>query len=744
MRAAPIDIHCATRTIMTHSINDRSWARIHDYSPLSTREESLPRTNAEAPLGIEFDTDDIMLLHPWLDESIQALSAQTKHEAKAALAALQQAQPKNGTASVFLRWLVELLDGLSGTKVELALSTIAQRYCITAPRLLAILGEDDVCQMNIHQLEDIYAELMSDPDPLVPRSTLANGIRDFHAFLNRHYKKPFITKESEVFGEQHSLKPVDASILTFDEYSKAQKWLDKAHGNVRDIKASKIILTLAFKLGMRRMEIFGLLLSDLQLDFRPTCLVQKNLKRRIKTNSSKRVLPLLAFLSKAELALLTQWIQIYRNPSADLDGSAEDDPYFFRGFTGDPDQHWTKKITDLAIEAIRTVTKDKQLYLHHLRHAFATWTYLRLRAPELSNIHKHFEGCPATVFALRTGRRLRVLLYNRDPGVSRTYAFAVSRLLGHSSPVSSFGHYIHSSDMILCAIAEREAARLPNGILLSASGLQKSAAYDNYQQSVEQLLVASRKMHMPVSAIREKNVPPIRPRGRPRSLSAHESADWTPLDMVDRMLASAIADRTVDSGVAKAFGVSEAFVTTIVEKATNFGKQIGMKTAADGSISEIPLKVHKQEPGKNYCNELEKRLADMSTRAPLLYAEGIQLYLSHYDQEKKDVVFRGTSDLPAAKRFLKFLESLGCKDDEFCWVIRTVEASTATLPPWAKSLENRWAPKTYKTIRPKKASSAGSYAKWLGILPVLENATSVGLPVAHIMFLASLTIAASA
>ena len=740
MRASLIDIHCATRGVVTHSVNDRSWARIHNYPYASHLEESVSQKNDDGPLDSEFDTDDIMLLHPWLQESIQALNLPTKQQARQAIDTLRNSESDKGTASLFLHWLIDLLDGLSATKVELKISTITQRYQITAPRLLAILGEDDVRQMDIHNLEDIYADLMSDPDPLIPRSVLANGIRDFHSFLNRHHKKPFITKESEVLGERHSLKPVDASILTFDEYFSAQDWLDKAPVNVRDKKSSKIILALAFKLGARRMEIFGLLLSDLQLVYRPTLLIQKNSKRRIKTNSSRRVMPLLAFLGKAELTLLTEWIEIYRNPSAKLEGSPDHDPYFFHGFTGDPDQYWTKKITDLAVSAIRAVTNDRQLYLHHLRHSFASWTYLRLRAPDFPNIHKHFEECPATVFALKTGKRLRVLLYNRDPGVSRTYAFAVSRLLGHSSPISSFGHYIHSSDLVLGAITARETARMPIGILLAASGLQKSAAYENYGKSLAQLLIASRMQHIAAGAIREKNVVPVRTRGRPRSPSVHESAQWIPLVLADQILASSITDRKVSSAIAKEFDVREDFVTTLISKATDYGRQIGLKTGSDGSISEIPLRVHKQEAGRNYCNELERRLAEMSTRAPLLYAEGIKLYLSHYDHEKKDVVFRGEKDLPAARRLLKFLSSLGCKEDEFCWVIRTIDFSTSTLPPWAKSLEKLWTPKTFKAIKPKKASSAGSYAKWLGILPVLGNSTSVGLPVAHTIFLASLTI----
>jgi integrase len=738
LRAAPIDVYCAGRAIITHSINERSWARTHELAFVADLELNVETTEAESNLSGGFDVDDILLLNPWLGESISALKLQTKQEAKSAIDSLIGAEAKDGKAFIFMYWLSELLSDIGATKVALKISTISQRYRAAAPRLLAMLGDDDVRQLNIHELEDIYAELMSDPDPLVPRSALANGIREFHAYLHRHYRKPFITNESEVFGERLSLKPVDASIITFDEYAKAQKLLDKTRGNKRDIMASKIVLALGFKLGMRRMEIFGLLLSDLQLLSRPTCLVQKNPRRRIKTNSSRRVLPLRAFLDKAELSLLTEWIQTYRTQSASPGEAVEDDPHFFLGFTGDPDQFWTKKITAMAIDAMRKVTQDEQLYLHHLRHSFASWTYLRLRAPDFPNIHKHFEECPATVAALRTGRRLRVLLYNRDPGVSRTYAYAVARLLGHSSPMSSFGYYIHTSDLIIGAIAAREAARLPVGIKLAASGLQKSAAYENLQQSMDRLLAASRTKYMPAGARSSKVAAPARSRGRPSLAPAHETSAWMSLDLIQQVLVSAITDRDPVNAIASALELDADLINAILERAATYGTRIGINISSDGILSEIPLKVHKQSAARHFCIQLEKRLAEMSMRAPVLYAEGINLYLRHFDPVKKDVVFRGKKDLSALNKLLKFMDSLGCLEIEFSWVLRSIDTSCTTLPVWVKNIEMKWKPKLIKNIKPKKATSASSYAKWLGILPILPDGISIGLPVANIIFLASL------
>jgi hypothetical protein len=223
----------------------------------------------------------------------------------------------------------------------------------------------------------------------------------------------------------------------------------------------------------------------------------------------------------------------------------------------------------------------------------------------------------------------------------------------------------------------------------------------------------------------------------------HESADWYALESVGQILENAINNRKAASVISMEFGVSQDFVESIVQKATVFGMQLGLKTDANGSITEVPLKVHKLEPGRVYCEQLERRLADMSKRAPILYAKGIELYLTHYDYEKKDVVFRGEKELTATKQFLKFLASLGCESDEFSWMLRTVEPSNPQLPSWTTQLNADWLPKSSTAIRPKKVTSASSYAKWVGILPVLADGTSAGLPVARMIFLASLTAPAS-
>jgi integrase len=736
-RASPIDLHCALRTLSSHAINKRSWARLNQLpfatGPSKERVARISRRVTDNDTAFE----DTVLLHPWLQEAIEILNKNIEADIKPAINTLIKQEHDNPIASLYLDWLFKMLCGLSSSKEPLATSTVRRRFVQTAPRLIGLISDDSPLEMSTLELEDYYSEIIINLDRLTPLTCIANGLRDFHAYMHKIHKKPLMKKEDDVLGDENSLKPVDANILSFDEYALIQAWLDKQRVPKQDIHAAKIVLMMAFKLGLRRMEIFGLLRRDIQLSRYPSCLVRKNDLRRLKTDNSKRIIPLLAFLNKAERCLLLSWIHSSELENNTLDENNIDTDYLFPEFDGAESEAWIYRVATLTVTAIRTVTGDGSLFLHHLRHAFGTWTYLRLRAPDFPHIKKHFEHLPATLFALNTGMRLRILLFGRNPGISRTYPFAVSRLLGHSSPVVSFGHYVHSSDLVMAAIARRECDRLPDGVLLAASGLKKSAAYSHLGVSIDSLLTTSRSIHLP-SEVKKPPSPEVKPRkGRPPLPAAHENPNWIALALVEQVITLSIVHHVSNQEISATTGIELHRVTTILEKATAFGKSIGISCDETGQLTDVPLKTHRKF-GTEYCGLMEIRLADLSSRMNTLYTKGIQAYLDHYDQDKKDVVFQGVKDLEQARLVMKFLEGLGADKSEFCYVTRDIDTTRNKLPKWAHKLVTKWRPLHFKCIRPKNATGAKYYREWVGILPVDSTKRSLGLPVAKTIFLASL------
>ena len=133
-------------------------------------------------------------------------------------------------------------------------------------------------------------------------------------------------------------------------------------------------------------------------------------------------------------------------------------------------------------------------------------------------------------------------------------------------------------------------------------------------------------------------------------------------------------------------------------------------------------------------------MATLSISEPALYTKGLDIYLSHFDFQKKDVLFRGQQDAEELKLFLEFLKVLGSKPNEFTWVTRVLDTTSKTIPTWAKKMKFAWVPSDCKAIKPKNKLGAGSYAKWLGVLPIDSTQRSIGLPVANTIFLARLLI----
>lgn len=738
-RASSLDILCATRTLTSHAVHERTWARIHGdvYDPrqsIKTKRANQAKDSTE-----EIQLDDLLLLNPWLAESLEIVKGNDITTIKSQIERLLINEKNGATSHIFMNWLVALLDGFSATKEGLALSTIRLRYCATAPRLLAILGELVPAQMSTMELEDCYCELTIDTDPAVPIRDLANGLRDFHAFLHRDYKKPLMRKEADVFGAENSLKPVDANFITFDEYLAAQLWLDRKRMNKNERHIAKLVLMMAFRLGMRRMEIFGLQLRDIQVIDGLVCIVRRNSKRRLKTTSSQRILPLRAFLTKQEQCLLLDWLEQRRNelppPTSTFDTTFN---FVFPKIEDEKFATWVDHMTDAVCAAVRGVTGDQSLFLHHLRHAFGTWTYLRLRAPDFPEVARHFVDSPATVHALRTGIRLRVLLVGRRVKISRTYGYVVSRLMGHSSPVVSLGHYIHVADLLLGEIARREAEKIPRKIILTSSGLQKTSAFENLADSVEKLLLASRNFFFVPTNIESKLNVVKKKIGRPQKTPSYLLKSWLPLQKVQEVLMLSVQDKASSHDISGALGIEESRVFTLLKNAKTFAPLAGLKLDSHGNLIQFLSPIVGTE-AIEFSMDLESRISDMSNRAPLLLLKGIHLHFDHLNNDVSDVLFRGSKHLTEIRRYLKFLSSLGFEPDQFSWLLRSLDKSNIELPSWAENLDAVWHPSKIKIIRPKNTKEAKYYQEWLGVIPVDKNGDSLAIAMKKTLFLAKIS-----
>ena len=121
---------------------------------------------------------------------------------------------------------------------------------------------------------------------------------------------------------------------------------------------------------------------------------------------------------------------------------------------------------------------EHRLVFHHLRHSAATWLWLKLRAPDHPQISELSSSMPALRRELLQARRLRVQLCGAAEGPSRSYSNVVSRILGHGMPGTSLEHYIHVSDLFLAATTQRTASSTPVTVWQALTGASRSTVYE--------------------------------------------------------------------------------------------------------------------------------------------------------------------------------------------------------------------------------------------------------------------------
>ena len=747
--AAQIDLHAIRRTFCTHSIHPRTAQRLFGYETDRRRlsDGSRAQTTNNGPGRLE----DAQVLHAWLAESISLLDAPSLDVAQKNIETLLASQSENDIAKTYVSWLRSMLCGNGTSKSQLTLSTIRKRFLTATERLLAILGDTDPREMDSASLEDIYAEIVLEDDHGQPTGALVQGITDFHAYLVRAHGKQHIAKPSQVFSDDAAFMPVDANLVSFDDYLAAQSWLDArlaSGADPDDTAICKLVMAMAFRLGMRRMEILGLRLEDVQVRKGMVCLIRPHAGRRLKTTNSKRVIPIDAFFDWRERLLLKQWMSRRQCEEArdPLPAGSLRSQYLFARVDGKSasERVSVDGVVDRICIALRAVTGDRQIFLHHLRHAFGTWTYLRLRASEHPMVADFFAHLPETAKAIRQSGRLRLLLSLPRTGSTRTHAHAVARLLGHSSPQVSMSHYVHCSDMVLAAITHREIAQVPRAELIAASGLPASTAYRQLETSIHELVVAVRgrplNQNSTSASSPEENAIRECRKGRPANRPAHERPEWLSLEKVRSVLHLSSKAGMEPARIAQQLGIGIDQVESILDEARLFGPLIGLSS---GDSGEVPCP-DKLRYGREqaFAQELEGRLARMALNSPERYAEGLALHLKHFNRQKHDVVFRGPKEAKALQRYLGFLGLLEIDRSRAQWVLRCAGCDAPTPPAWVCKIQARWVPARVKRIAPPSARKASTYAQWAGVQVIDENGKGLGQAMAVVFFLARIAVIA--
>lgn len=517
----------ASGKFVSHALTPTCWARLQG-GWVEEREPELQEVQ---------ETDEQMpdegvgpIPNRWMSSILAACDKETKAQAVAAIRVLSSTWPEDGSSRHLIAcWAVHLLQKGGALGQSLHQVTVKKYLSLAGRRLANITGSERLLDLDVDEWGELYESILELARSVGHRKYLAKTLNAWHRFLVAEMGVPDINA-SEVLGLGGTRTPVDAVVISLDEFLRVREKLltDPALSgrSKATTEVAWMVMTLGFRCGLRRSEVLGLRVRDVHLLGRPEIIVRPHSKRRLKSRSGTRKLPVWVLLDADELEALTRLVERRREEGGadallmDLQapGSALGQSFLIPKIHG----------------LMREVTGDPSVRFHHLRHSFATWTLLRLLlADRPIDLTKYLHQAPRTAkWVSGDPVRFRRALLGITDGTTRKSAYAVSRLLGHSAVKITTEHYAHFYDL-LWAESSRSLSPAPRSkVVLSLLDLPKTTGYRlGAHRDIRSALSALRSRQLKLGVI----VCPFRERP---NLVAKEGASTTSLIAFDDLYKS--------------------------------------------------------------------------------------------------------------------------------------------------------------------------------------------------------------
>ena len=738
-RIPPVVVNYAQRSHISHSLHAFSWARIHGVG-LQSVEDDVSLDDAEDVVELDSaDGNELADELMWFDQLCSALRARTKAEA---LKSLDQCQASFASeppiSGLFAGWVKFMLRQGSAAGNPLRIKTIKGYFSPVGGRILGASGLADLTQLGVDALEEIYHEVLAEAQSHNHRKNLAKGLREFHYYLVSEHNVDHI-HYGDVLGIGKTLSPVDANIISVDEYYRILDGIDSVHLELRHpdlTRIARLIIMLAYRCGLRRMEVLRLELSDLHVSAETELLIRPHFHRRLKTKSSVRKIPLYALLDDSELGELIAW---KRDREAKGDGSGMLFSIPEMGYDCVPED----TIFPILHKIIRETTGDPNLRFHSLRHSFASWTLLRLFIADYPNDAELALALGGTPEFIQSAVAFRDRLYGHSR-MTRKHLFAVASLLGHSAPDISMEHYVHTLDIILASFVRGAAKSIDKKVLVAAAPVPKTTAYRLFQTGgVEELLANVRSRA-------EQKDRLVRWDGPLLTLGQSHDVEREPLvlDQVWRCLYLRSARNLGYADLAARFGFSVEQIQAMEARGRQIcnlpdgGRGTGFRhrmvtQALDRACPEVktrlPVPIRPLgADAESLIHALGVRLVGLltpsiATKDSLDHESAVRAvdyFVEHAWGSKPDLYFHDPEHPSDALNYLRFLQDLGIPRDRIRFTIPDPSPRSRATARWRTALGKGWVSQLRK-VSPTNTESE-SARKWLGIAPLFDQAGKRG------------------
>ena len=544
-------------------------------------------------------------------------------------------------------------------------AAVRETVLAVADTLHGVMGGADPLTMRAEELDPLIKEAVENLKKRQSSPTFASTIRAFILFNTF-----LIARGIEDKGRSSVLIPlgqqgrVDPNLVSFEEYLAILEEI-RVRWPVTQPESRQqlalVLVILGFRCGLRREEARKIKIDDVLLGGIPELLIRCSEDRTLKSDNALRRALLDIFLEPEELELIQRWWKTR------IGKQYEPGEFLFGGETEDL-KVVPATIFDTINEIMRRVTGDPNITFHHLRHSFGTWGFLRLMYAVVRPLPGLLFAPSETAVWLEKGGTFRPERLYRHNRPTRKHAYLLARLMGHGSPATTLGSYIHCLDWLLAsALAQSKRMSPDESTIEMASGLTGKT----YQRWIK----GSDHWEVPLTFWRQRAraVDPNLITERDPAIAAPAALNLNELERTWNFLKNVHKPEETTETAGAAWGIDSHLAGKILERVAIFKDSAGL-CAADRARSlsasdpEIALMAAKGIPNLPHHKADRHVLAalapfmqsmDSDPSRKVVLAAALSTYMHRVWPSKGYVLFHDPeSDGEEARQFMAFIDTL--------------------------------------------------------------------------------------
>ena len=286
-------------------------------------------------------------------------------------------------------------------------------------------------------------------------------LRSFHDYQRDYYDAPYV-----YFPWGNNRQVVKANIISPRIYYAMKAYINKSNLEDEQKRLCLVVLSLAYRSGMRINELIGIKVSDIADIYvsndgvgaeDPRIWLRPNRYRRLKSSSASRVIPLGCLLKQDEMKLFIEHYHYQERLKR---------TYLFSQGSG------RQPLPSTFFSNMMKVIWDRLLgehdfTFHSFRHTAISHLALALRKSPLVSVMTDYELEQCNAISKS------IIGYHQEQGAW----FGLASFVGHLTCDTTFEHYIHTAHLLAGVQLSESKLRLPLTVLQAVTGLNYTSVY---------------------------------------------------------------------------------------------------------------------------------------------------------------------------------------------------------------------------------------------------------------------------